>query len=225
MLIDRLNECISEMKTVHEMETVFADTKKQATANYNFKQVVINLEKIVYEVNLAVENSEFRPSDTVITELKRFLVSCDEFVQVGVADNATTKYISSESEKLYAAIKNEWTDYYSKATVNIFSLLETLKTLIPDESKAIHATNKIKKAFSWNTSIDNYNYLKKGLAEADEILEDLDLNENSEILAFFKLVSEGKATLRDLTDEVLTWVKAEKLEQRIKISFVQDVSR
>ena len=38
MLIDTLNECIIDMKTIYELETVSADTKKQAIADYNFKQ-------------------------------------------------------------------------------------------------------------------------------------------------------------------------------------------
>ena len=177
------------------------------------------------KVDLAVENSEFRPSDNVVIALKRFLVSCDEIVQAGAAKNTITQHISSESQKIYEVIKKEWTEYYTKATMNILSLLATVKCLIPDENKAIYATNKIKKASLWNTSIENYNYLNQGFVAADKILEDLDLNEDSEILVFLKLVSEEKATLCDLTDEVLTWIKAEKLEQRIKISFVQDVSR
>ena len=73
MLIDTLNECIIDMKTVHEMETASADTKKQAMADYNFKQLILNLKQMIDEVNLAVENSEFKPSANVINTLKSFL--------------------------------------------------------------------------------------------------------------------------------------------------------
>lgn len=97
--------------------------------------------------------------------------------------------------------------------------MDTVKGIIPDENKAIYATNKIKKASSWNVTIDNYNYLKQGIAEADKILEDLDLDEDSEILAFLKLVSEGKATILNLTDEILAWIKAENLADKMFINF------
>lgn len=219
MLIDTLNECIIEMKTVREMETVSADTKKQATADYNFKQLIRCLKQMVDEVNLAVENSEFRPSANIISALKSFLGSCDKVIQAGAANNATTQHISAESKKLYAVIGQEWTEYYFKATANILSLLDTVKGIIPDENKAIYAANKIKKASSWNTSIDNYNYLKQGIAEADKILEDLDLDEDSEILAFLKLVSEGKATILNLTDEIFAWIKAKNLVDKLYINF------
>ena len=64
MLIDTLNECIVDMKTVHEMEMVSVDTKKQATADYNFKQLVWGLKKTVSEVDLAVKNSDFKENNT-----------------------------------------------------------------------------------------------------------------------------------------------------------------
>lgn len=219
MLIDTLKECIIDMQNVREMETVSADTNKQATADYNFKQLVLSLKQMIDEVALAVENSEFRPSVNVISELKRFLGLCDKVVQVGAATNATTQHILSESKKLYEVIGQEWTDYYSKATANILSLLDMVKGIIPDENKAIYATNKIKKASTWNNSIDSYNYLKQGIAEADKILEALDLDEDSENLAFLKLVSEGKATILDLTEEILLWIKSEKLADKVKLTF------
>ena len=219
MLIDTLNECIIDMKTVREMETASADTKKQATADYNFKQLILSLKQIIDEVNIAVENSAFRPSANVVSTLKSLLGACDKIVQAGAANNATTHYISSETKKLYAVIGQEWVEYYSKATVNILSLLDTIKGIIPDESKATYAANKIKKAATWNTTIDNYNYLKQGMTEADKILEDLDLDEDSEILAFLKLVGEGKATILDLTEEILLWIKSERLANKIKLTF------
>lgn len=219
MLIDTLNECIIDMKTVRQMETASADTKKQAMADYNFKQLIFSLKQMIDEVNLAVENSEFRPSVNVISALKSFLGSCDKMVQVGAANDATTRYITDESKKLYAVIGKEWKEYYLNATANILSLLDIVKGIIPDEKKAIYAMNKIRKASSWNTSIDNYNYLKQGIEEADKILEDLDLEEDSVILAFLKLVSEGKATILNLTDEILAWIKAENLADKLYINF------
>lgn len=219
MLIDTLNECIIDMKTVRQMETVSADTKKQAMADYNFKQLIISLKQMIDEVNLAVENSEFRPSGNVISALKSFLGSCDKVVQVGAANDDTTRYIMDESKKLYAVIGQEWAEYYLNATANILSLLDIVKGIIRDEKKAIYAMNKIKKASSWNTSIDNYNYLKQGIEEADKILEDLDLEQDSAIFAFLKLVSEGKATILNLTDEILAWIKAENLADKLYINF------
>ena len=217
MLIDTLNECIIDMKTVREMETASADTKKQATADYNFKQLILSLKQTIDEVNLAVENSAFRPSANVVSALKSFLVACDKIVQVGAANNATTQYISSESKKLYAVIGQEWTLFYTEYTKNTLNLLDTIKGILKDEKKAIYAANKIRKASAWNSVVENYNFLKQGMDEAEGLLTELGLDEDSPILAFLKLVSEGNATILDLTDDILKWIREENLAGKMYI--------
>ena len=217
MLIDTLNECIIDMKTVREMETASADTKKQATADYNFKQLIVSLKQMIAEVDLAVENSGFRPSANVVSALKTFLGACDKVIQAGAANNATTQYLSLESKKLYVAIGQEWTLFYTEFTENTISLLNTIKGILKDEKKAIYAANKIKKASTWNTNIENYNYLKLGMNEAEELLNELGLDEDSQILEFLKLVSEGKATILNLTEDILKWIRDENLAGKMQI--------
>jgi len=219
MLIDTLNECIIDMKTVREMETASADTKKQAMADYNFKQLILSLKQIIDELNLAVENSTFRPSANVLSTLKSFIGACDKIVQSGAANNATTQYISSESKKIYAVIGQEWALFYTEYTKNTLSLLDTIKGILKDEKNAIYAANKIKKASAWNSVVENYNYLKQGMDEAEGLLKELGLDDDSEILVFLKLVSEGKATISDLTEEILLWIKSERLADKIKLTF------
>lgn len=219
MLINTLNECIIDMKTVQELETTSVDTKKQALADYNFKQFVINLKQTVSEVKLAVENSDFKPSIHMVDVLKSFIDACDKTVQTGVANNATTTYMNSELKKLYAEIGQEWVDYYTNSTSNILSLLDTVKNILSNEDKAKFAMNKIKKAATWNKTIDNYSYLNQGIEEANQILYDLDIDENSDVLSFLKLVSGGNATIKDLTDEILVWIKTENLADKMFIKF------
>ena len=87
----------------------------------------------------------FRPSANVISALKSFLGVCEKVVQTGVANNATTQYISFESKKLYTVIGQEWSEFYLKATADIFKPFGYCKRYYSDENKAIYATNKIKK--------------------------------------------------------------------------------
>lgn len=219
MLIDTLNECIIDMKTVREMETASADTKKQAQADYEFKQLIQNLRQIVYEINLAVENSDFRPSVDIISSLKSFMMSCEKIVTLGVANEATTRYISAECKKMYQNLGEEWIQYYYTLTTNILNLLNTIKSIAKDENKIKYAENKIKKASNWNNNVENYNYLRQGLIEANDAMKDLGLNEESAVFAFLKLVSEEKATVIDLNEEILEWIKAEGIGEKIYLHF------
>lgn len=217
MLTDTLNKCIMDMRAVQEMENVSLDTKKQAAADFNFQKLVASLKQTVIEVELAVDNSDFKPSSSIVSSLKSFISLCDRIVQVGAANTSTTQFISNESKKLNTALGQEWYIFYSNLTSNMLNLLGIIKNILQDDKKVIYAANKIKKAANWNSTVDNYNYLKRGMDEANLILKDLDLEENSEILTFLKLVSEGNATIFNLTDDVLAWVKKENLADKLFI--------
>lgn len=219
MLFDTLNACIIDMKTVKEMETASTDTKKQADANYAFKQIVQDLQTTTMALKAAIDNSGFKPSMPVVNALKSYLAVCDKVVNDGTASVLTNDFIRTESKKITASIASEWSAYYQKSTANVISLLETVKGIIPDSNKATYAINKIRKASNWNTSSDAYASMKQGLDDADLILKSLDLEEDSEVLAFLKLVGEGSATVQDLTKEILVWIKKKGIEGKLAISF------
>lgn len=219
MLIDILNECIVDMNTVRALETASADTKKQSEANYKFKQLVVSVKQTIVEIQTAVENSKFRPSTEVMSGLNGIIKNCEQVVKVGAANAATTGFIEGERKKVYDEVGQDWLAYYQGATAHIISLLEIVKGILTNEDRVKYATNKMRRAASWSKTADNYRFLNAGLADAEKILKDLDLDEDSDILAFLKLVSERKATIRNLTDEILAWIKAENLEDKMHIEF------
>lgn len=219
MLINVLNDCIIDMNTVRELETASADTKKQAAADYNFKMLVGSLKKMVDEIQMAVNESDFKPSLNIVTALEGFVNSCSKIITVGAANDSTTSFINKESKMLYSDIAQEWIEYYSNNTKKILSLLETIKGIAPDK-KAQYAINKIKKASTWNTDSVNLKYLKDGLSEANQIIEDLSLDENKNIEEFLRLVGDGKATVQNLTQEIMEWIKKEQLAGKLSIQFV-----
>ncbi len=219
MLTDTLNACIIDMKTVKELETVSADTKKQANANYAFKQIVQELQTTTVALKNAVEIAGFKPSIATFNAMKAYLAACDKVVTDGSASASTNDFIRAESKKVTASIAEEWGRHYQKSTANVISLLETVKGIIPDSNKATYAINKIRKASNWSISADAYSSMKQGLGDADLILKDLDLDEDSEVLAFLKLVGEERATVLNLTEEILAWLRKEGIEDKLAILF------
>lgn len=219
MLIDTLNNYIIEMQAIKEMETASIDSKKQAHADYAFKQVVNKLGKMVNEVGLAVNNSGFRLSPETLTRLKNFVSKCDKVVQGGAADASTNNYLNSETKKMYSLLGTEWNNYYTDATSNVLSLLDVVKNIVSDEREVQLAAGKIQRAANWNTSVENYNNLKQGLNEARQIFSEIGLGEDSSIMMFLKNVSAGSATIMDLTDEIILWIKENNLEKKMFIRF------
>ena len=59
----------------------------------------------------------------------------------------------------------------------------------------------------------------QGIASAEQLIQKLGLDD--EIILFLQNTNAGKATLLDLNDKVLNWIRSEKLENKIRISFVR----
>ena len=49
----------------------------------------------------------------------------------------------------------------------------------------------------------------------------MELGLDDEIIAFLQNTNSGRATLQDLNDKVLAWIRDEQLERKIRISFVK----
>ena len=55
----------------------------------------------------------------------------------------------------------------------------------------------------------------------DEMSEFLStLNTSGEVVDFLKKMQSGQATLKDMSDEVVNWIRAEDLENKIGLKFI-----
>ena len=61
--------------------------------------------------------------------------------------------------------------------------------------------------------------MMQGIDDADQLIRKLGLDD--EIIYFLQNTNAGRATLKDLNDKVLNWIRCEKLEDKIRISFVR----
>ncbi len=219
MLNDILNQCIIEMKDVKELENVSDGTKRQAKADYNFKLFVTSIQKITLEVKMAVENSDFKPSDSVKRVLQSFCDEIEKTINSGMAKDASTTFLTNESKKTYTLLAEEWKEYYDRKATSIISMLDTVKGIATDKNKLQYAINKIKKGSGWDTDISNLQYMKNGLLEAKGIMDELALDDS--IIQFLRLVSDGKATIDDLSQEILNWISKENLSGKLFVRFAE----
>ena len=217
MLTAILNECIVEMKDVKELENTLDDTKKQAKADYNLKSVVLYVNKMVCEIKSASEKAGFKPSANIVSSLHSLVNELDKVVGSGVAKEGSTSFLNVESKKTYNFLIEYWKQFYQEKTSGILSLLDTVKEITEDKQKTQYTINKIKKGSSWNTEESDLILMKTGLEEASSILDELGLDDN--IVAFLKLVGAGKATVANLTQEIIDWIQRENLSEKLTIGF------
>ena len=66
---------------------------------------------------------------------------------------------------------------------------------------------------------DRFKNMLQGIASAEQLIQKLGLDD--EIILFLQNTNAGKASLLDLNDKVLNWIRSEKLENKIRVSFVR----
>ena len=127
----------------------------------------------------------------------------------------------TKSEGMYKNInsemKKEWAKKYAEITGSTVSTLEAIKGIDSDNVES--CLNKIQGAVAWELGTSQYMTMTSGLNEAKQLIVKLGLDD--EIVSFLQNTNAGKATLLDLNEKVLMWIRDEKLEGKIRISFVR----
>lgn len=95
-----------------------------------------------------------------------------------------------------------------------------LRELPQREKKWIMLLIKLKWVHPGEFKQDNLDKMKKGLQEADEIIDNLGLGDDGpQIIEFLKKVADGKASVHDLTPVVLSWLTDKNMTTKLAVSF------
>ena len=126
----------------------------------------------------------------------------------------TVDSIFQKNESIVETMRNLWPGFYRDSTINTVGLLKVVRATNP---KVIDSCiNEINVAANLPNKVSTVKNLKKQLIIANQIIENLKLNDA--IIEFLKKINNGSATILDLKDEVLVWIKDEQLEDKIKLS-------
>ena len=220
MLTDLLEQSIIAMKEIHELEKSSNDVQRQEKSDKIYSAAVSESHLIVQ----AVSNSMLQLAFAVSSETKSRVIellklSCDAVAR-GMVQESTANYIQKEVVVIKKSILQEWSEHYHKIADQKINMLQTVKGIVPERDKVDYAINKIKRGASWEFKQDNLEKMKKGLQEAEEIIDNLGFGPNgSQIIEFLKKVADGKASVHDLTPVVLDWLKDKNITTKLAVSF------
>lgn len=139
----------------------------------------------------------------------------------GVAEMKLTldavKLLKSKGDMFANQIKIVWRDASVKYSDGPKGYLSMIGGLSSDPKRAKELADSITKTVASDPSIKAVKSLVADVTEAKQITEEFSLN--PEIEAFLKKVSLQRATVFDLTPNVLTWLQEKKLTNKLKIRF------
>ena len=143
-------------------------------------------------------------------------VSLKAITQSGFADKDGVVTAENNIKAIQSGIKKEWGKHYSIYTASTVNTLKVISGIAFDKVEA--CILDIKAAEIWSGDIKVFTKLRAAMSSAEALIKSLNMDQ--ETIGFLAQMTAGKATLLDLNEEVLTWIKRESLEGKIRLSFI-----
>lgn len=215
MMIDILNKKIKEMQELRQREERRDNKAAQEILDRKFKQLTEQIHQLMIALQYAKENMQFQLSETALMDLENLLNTHKDTIRSGLAEKDSVSEVETDMKSIQQSIKKEWSKQYTTLTN---STISTLKVIVGIDSEHVtKCLEGIAKGENWTTNINDFKTMSKSLANANALIVGLGLDQ--QIIAFLQKMNKGKATVMDLDEKVLDWLKSESLDKRVRLSF------
>lgn len=215
MIIDVLSKKIKDMRDLRQREERRDNKAAQNALDFRFKALTTQIHSLMTALQYAKENMQFQLSDSVLSDLENLLTEHKAVIRSGFAEKEAINQAETDFKSIQQSIKKEWSKQYSTLTNATISTLQVISGI--DSEYVSKCMTGIAKGSTWTTSIGDFKTMAHSLSEAKTLISGLGLD--PQIIAFLQKMNSGKATVMDLDDNVLRWLREESLERRVKLSF------
>ena len=216
MMIDALSRKIKDMKTLRMYEERRDNKAAQDALDNRFKVLTLQIHALMSALQYTKEHMQFQLSESGLNDLENLLVEHKNVIREGFAEKEAINQAESDFKSIQQTVKKEWAKQYLTLTSATISTLQVISGI--DSEHVSKCLEGIAKGSTWTMSIGDYKTMGKSLLDAKALIDELGLDQ--QIIAFLQKMNSGKATVMDLDDNVLQWLKTESLEKRVKLSFI-----
>ena len=217
MLIDVLDRKIKELRDLRQRE----ERRDNKEAQDRLDQKYRALTKQIHQLILALQYTKtkmkmsFQLSDVVLNDINTLLLDHKRAVESGYADKDIISKVETDLKLILLNVKKEWSKQYANMTDNTISVLKVIAGV--DTEKVSKCLEEIENGKNWTTSINEFQVMNKSLEDANELISSLELD--PQIILFLQKINNGKATVVDLDDKIMSWLKTEELDKKVRLSF------
>lgn len=215
MLIDTMDKKIKEMKDLRLREERRDNKAAQDVLDLKFKNLTERITLMMLALQYSKKNMSFRLNDVDLDTIAELLTSHKAAIQSGYADKDAVSKVEMDLKGIENSIRKEWTKHYSSLTSSTVSTLKVIADI--DEDKVSDCLEGIGCGATWTTDLNEFQEMNKGLSDANTLISGLGLDD--QIIQFLQKMNNGKATVVDLDEKVMSWLKTEALEKKVKLSF------
>lgn len=211
MIIDKIYQQIEDFKSISERNSAINNASKQKSIDEKFKNLILDTKKRFEIIKYC--SAEFQFNVKCVDQLKDLLKSLNDCISDSFVDEEMYKKAEKNFKNVENQIKQEWEYFFGDKTD---SIQKTLKTIVNiNKFNVERFLTDIGAAEKWESDIQKYRQMKKGLEDAQNLIDNLNLNDD--VVIFLKKISTKRATITDLTPEIMDWIYKENLEKKIKI--------
>lgn len=216
MMIDVLSKRIKDMKDLRQREEQKDNKVAQDALDLRYKLLTTQIHSMMLALQHTKENLQFQLSDAILSDLENLLTELKAVIRSGFAEKEAINQAETDFKNIQQNIKKEWSKQYSFLTNATISTLQVISGI--ESERVSKCLAGIAKGAVWTTSIGDFKTMDHSLSDAKTLINGLGLDQ--QIIAFLQKMNNGKATVIDLDDNVLRWLKEESLDKRVKLSFV-----
>ncbi|MST52779.1 hypothetical protein [Hornefia butyriciproducens] len=215
MIVDLLNRKIEELKELRRLESIKANKALQEATDLKYQAFVKEMHQAIDTVYYADKELGFIVSPDTKTQINGMLVAAQEVTKSGFADKDLLASAQTALKNTQNAIRKEWSSHFTIITSTTTSTLKAINAI--DTERVSKCLSNINSAEIWGDDKDKLSNLKDALSEAKTLIQSLNLDDG--IISFLTKMNAGQATINDLDEIVLDWIRKEGLESRIKLKF------
>ena len=217
MIFDDLVKTTKDMQDLQKKNAIQKNKNMQEATDTRYRLLLTEVNRFIATIKYLYTDIKIQKNTGVLASTSELLALLETTVESGLASQDDVSSAESSFKTIQNDMKKEWSKQYSDLTGSTISTLEAITDI--DSESVTSCLQKIQPAETWDTDIKIYQTMSTGLSAADQLITSLGLDNG--IITFLRNTNAGKATLRDLDDKVLAWIRNEQLESKIRISFVK----
>lgn len=217
MIFDDLVTTTKAMQDLQKKTAIKNNKAMQDNADTRYRLLLTQVNHFVDVIVYLYTDLSVPKNHEILMSTSELMNVLEQIVASGLASPDGIINADKTFKTLQSSMKKEWSKQYADLTGATVSTLEAIREIDPDNVGS--CLQKIQPAENWDLDVERYQAMHNGLNEADHLIMELGLDD--EIITFLQNTNSGRATLQDLNDKVLAWIRDEQLEGKIIISFVK----
>ena len=217
MIFDDLVLTTKAMQDLQKKTAIKNNKAMQDNTDAKYRLLLTQVNHFVDVIEYLYTDLSMPKNDGILTSISDLMNTLEQIVSSGLASQDGVANADNAFKTLQLSMKKEWSKKYTDLTGATVSTLEAIRGIDPDNVGS--CLQKIQSAKDWDLDVKRYQTMHTGLDDADYLIIGLGLDD--EIITFLQNTNYGRATLQDLNDKVLDWIRTEQLESKIRISFMK----